>query len=260
MITAIDRAFAEMAGAEDEDTLRLAFWGVIADARLFLLLEREAEPGQIVPKVFDLQDGPVILAFDSEERLASFTGTISAYAELPGRAIAAQLAGQGVGLGLNLGAPSQTILPHEAMGWLIGLLEQMPDEVRALPEKFLPPDAAPVQLKAALQSRVNALADLCGGILLAAVEYQGGGRGLLLAFLDAKPEVQAALAQTAADAVRFSGLSAASMDVVFLQSDDPRAQAMERAGLRFDPPPEPLSIPGKPAAPGSDPDRPPILR
>jgi len=50
------------------------------------------------------------------------------------------------------------------------------------------------------------------------------------------------------------------MDVTFLQPADPAALSMARVALRFD-----LQVPERPAlqepkAPGSDPDRPPILR
>jgi hypothetical protein len=57
--------------------------------------ESEAEGDTLAPRVFALEDGPVVLAFDSEDRLAEFTGAPAPYAVLPGRVIAAQLAGQG---------------------------------------------------------------------------------------------------------------------------------------------------------------------
>ena len=50
------------------------------------------------------------------------------------------------------------------------------------------------------------------------------------------------------------------MDVAFLDSADPAAMAMLRAGLQFDLPPPPRAVASAPAAPGMDPDRPPRLR
>ena len=64
MQTPLDHAHAAMqAGAEAE---ALAFYRLLADATLFLLLEREAEGERIAPRVFDLAEGPVLLAFDAE--------------------------------------------------------------------------------------------------------------------------------------------------------------------------------------------------
>ena len=64
MQTALDQAHAAMrTGGEAE---ALTFYRLLADATLFLLLEREAEGERIQPRVFDLEDGPVLLAVDAE--------------------------------------------------------------------------------------------------------------------------------------------------------------------------------------------------
>ena len=54
-------------------------------------------------------------------------------------------------------------------------------------------------------------------------------------------------------------LEAGALDVGFFTSDEPMAEALSRAGLRFDLP-EAMQPEVSRIAPGSDPDKPPILR
>jgi hypothetical protein len=236
----------------------LRFFERLADGEMVLLLEREAVGDSLEPKVFDLEDGPVVLVFDREERLASFTGGIAPYAALPGRVIAGLLQGQGIGMGVNLGvAPSSMMLPPEAMDWLAQTLEDGPDEVEALPEEFLAP-TVPEAVVTALDAKLARAAGLATAALLAGVVYRGGRRGHMLAFLDAADGAEGALARAMHEALVFSGVEAGELDVAFLRSSDPAAKAMARVGLRFDLPlPE---APEAPAAPGMDPSRPPKLR
>jgi SseB protein N-terminal domain len=259
-MTRIDDAHAAMLAAPDPDAARLIFYGVLADSELILLLMSEAEGDTLSPRIFDLSGGPVALAFDSEDRLAAFTGGVSPYAALPGRIIAAGLAGQGIGLGLNLGAPSEMLLPPEAMDWLSRTLAHGPDRVEALPERFDAPKNLPDRLLAALDARLARAAGLANAALLAAVTYRDGRRGHLLAFLDAAPGAEPALARAASEALMFSGVEAGEMDVVFLGSAHPAAISMARAALRFDLPVPAAPEARAPAPPGMDPTRPPVLR
>ena len=61
-MTPLDHAHAAMAQGSEAEGLR--FYQMLADATLFLLLEHEAEGERINPRVFDLPDGPVLLAYD----------------------------------------------------------------------------------------------------------------------------------------------------------------------------------------------------
>src|SRR5690606_7361742 len=109
--------------------LRLRFFERLADGEMYLLLAKEAEGGNIEPRIFDLEDGRFVLVFDLEERLAEFSGGVAPYAALPGRVVANMLKGQGIGLGVNLGVPtSQMLLPPEAMDWLAETLDERPIE------------------------------------------------------------------------------------------------------------------------------------
>lgn len=258
LVTLLDAAHAAVSADPENEALRLQFFERLADGEMVILLEREAKGDSLEPKVFDLEDGPVVLIFDREERLASFTAGIAPYAALPGRVIAAMLKGQGIGLGVNLGvAPSSMLLPPEALDWLAEALEGTPDEVEALPEEFLAP-SVPDGVIAGLDAKLARAGGLASAAILAGVIYRGGGRGHILAFLDVAAGAEAALARAMREALVFSGVEAGALDVVFLASGDAAAVAMARVGLVFELPlPQ---APNSPRAPGMDPSRPPKLR
>lgn len=259
VVTLLDAAHAAVSADPENEALRLRFFERLADGEMVLLLEREALGESLEPRVFDLEDGPVVLVFDREERLAAFTGGIAPYAALPGRVIAGLLKGQGIGMGVNLGvAPSSMLLPPEAMDWLAETLDGGPEEIEAQPQEFVPP-SVPEAVIAALDGKLARAGGLAVAALLAGVVYAGGRRGHLLALLDAAEGAEGALARAMNEALVFSGIEAGELDVVFLASAAPAAAAMARVALRFDlPAPEVEASP--PSAPGMDPARPPKLR
>ncbi|MBL9047076.1 MAG: SseB family protein [Tabrizicola sp.] len=258
-MTLLDAAHAAVSADPENEALRLRFFERLADGEMMLLLSREAVGDSLEPRVFELEDGPVVLVFDREERLAAFTGGIAPYAALPGRVIAGLLKGQGIGMGVNLGvAPSSMLLPPEALDWLAETLSGDPEEVEALPQSFLAP-AVPEAVIAALDTKLARAGGLARSAVLAGVVYADGRRGHLLALLDAAEGAEGALARAMNEALVFSGIEAGELDVVFLASTSPSAEAMARVGLRFDlPVPEVQDL--TPAAPGMDPSRPPKLR
>lgn len=260
-LTRLDAAHAATSVRPADDAARLRFYQCLADAELYLLLTDEAEGDTLSPRVFPLEDGPVVLAFDAEERLAGFTEGPAPYAALPGRIIAAQLAGQGIGLGLNLGvAPSSMILPPEAMDWLVSTLAAGPQATTARPRNFSAPRALPDALMSALDDKLARAGGLASHALLAAVEYSDNRHGHMLAFIDARTGAEEPLARAAAEALTFSGIEAGEMDVTFLASGDAATAALARVARRYDLPAPQMPEPQQPAAPGMDPDRPPRLR
>jgi SseB protein N-terminal domain len=258
LVTLLDAAHAAVSADPENESHRLRFFERLADGEMVILLEREAVGDSLEPRVFDLEDGPVVLVFDREERLAAFTGGIAPYAALPGRVIAGLLKGQGIGLGVNLGvAPSSMLLPPEALDWLAETLEEAPEETEALPEAFLAP-SVPEVVVAALDAKLARARGLAVAAVLAGVLYRDGRRGHMLAFLDAAAAAEGALARAMGEALVFSGVEAGELDVAFLRATDPAAAAMARVGIRFDlPAPD---TPVAPAAPGTDPAKPPRLR
>lgn len=259
--TALDKAHAAMEAAPDEDAARLRFYERLADSELFLLLTGEPEGDQLAPEMFELADGRFVLAFDREARLAAFVGRTAAYAALSGRVIAAMLAREGIGLGVNLEvAPSSILIPAEAVAWLDRTLGHGPEEVEARMEAFLPPAGLPEVLLGALDTKLATARGLAQAAYLVGVTYAGGGRGHLLGFVGAVPEAHGALARAVSEALTFSGIEAGALDVGFFSATDPVAARMAQAGLRFDLPELSVEDRAAPVAPGSDPDAPPRLR
>lgn len=260
MLTALDNAHAALLAGGEAEARR--FYRLLADAPLCLLLAEEPQGEAITPQVFHLSDGPVILAFDSEERLADFQEGPAPYAVLPGRVIAGQMAGQGLWLGLNLGsgAPSETLLPPEAIAHLLDLLDVAPNLTEGKAHSFSPP-TIPAALDETLRFALAGASGLAGGAVLAGVTYDTGAKGHILAFAGAAEGAEPALARAVAEALSFAGLEAAALDVVFLAPEDPSLRAIARVGRGYDiPAPAVAEAPPAPAPPGSDPSRPPRLR
>ncbi len=260
-MTFLDDAHAAMTAAPEDDAARLQFYARVADVELLLLLDAEAVGDKLSPRVFPLEEGPVVLAFDTEERLAEFTGATAPYAALPGRVLVRLLAEQHLGIGLNLGvAPSSYLIPAEGIAWLAGTLNAAPEAAEGQPETFQAPRGLPEGVLSALDAKLARAGGLASAAWLAAVTYRDGRRGHLLAFVDAAPAAEAALARAAHEAFVFSGAEAGEIDVAFLSADDVTLPALSRAGLRFDLPAPEVNERPNPAPPGSDPDRPPRLR
>ncbi|WP_187432114.1 hypothetical protein ROLI_030680 [Roseobacter fucihabitans] len=260
--TALDRAHAAMEAAPQEDAARLRYFEKLAESEMFLMLAQDAGDGdQVTPEVFELEDGRYVLVFDREERLAQFAGQPVPYVALSGRVIAGMLAGQGIGLGVNLDVtPSAMLLPHRAVDWLHATLGNAPDEVEAKITQMHPPAGLPEALITALDGKLATAMGLAQCAYLIGVSYDTGGRGHLLGFVQAVPEAQDALTKAVAEALTFSGIEAGALDVGFFRAGDPIVAQMDKVGLRFDLPQLQEPTLRRVPAPGSDPQRPPKLR
>lgn len=260
-VTPLDRAHAAMQEAPEDGVARLRFYERLADSELFMMLSKEPEGEHIAPELFETPEGRFVLVFDREERLAQFAGAAVPYAGLAGRGVVEMLAGQGIGLGVNLEvAPSSTLLPADAIGWLHETLQNAPDQVEAEIEELLPPSGLPEILLTALDVKLATAAGLAASAYLVSLRYVGGGQGHLLGFVAANPEAEPALAQAVSEALTFSGIEAGALDVGFFAAADQMAARLARVGLRFDlPKPEEAKL-YQPKIPGGDPDAPPILR
>lgn len=257
-MTPLDLAHAAMTADPSDDAARLRFYERIADVELFLLLEGEPQEDQINPV---LLEGEYVIVFDRAARLAAYVGQAAPYVALAGRAIAQMLEGQELGMAVNIGvAPSEIVLPAGAVAWLRDTLAQEAGEVEARIERVLPPAGLPETLIAAIDAKLATATGMAAGAFLVAVEYPGGGRGHLLAFVGAIPRAQDALVRAASEALTFSGIEAGAMDVGFFAPNDPTVEKLAKVGLRFDlPQGEGLQhTPRMP--PGSDPSKPPILK
>ncbi|MEZ5673678.1 SseB protein N-terminal domain-containing protein [Thalassovita litoralis] len=259
--TPLDLAHAAMIADESDDAARLRFYERLADSELFLLLTEEPVNENVSPEVFEVEDTGFVLVFDREERLADFVGKSAPYAALSGRIIASLLAQQGMGLGLNLEvAPSSILIPPQAIGWLHDTLGNAPDETEAKIQDVMPPVGMPENLLSALDAKLTTAAGLAHSAYLVGVIYENGIRTHLLAFVDAIPGAEGALAKAVSEALVFSGIEAGALDVSFVRASDAMAATLAKWGLHFElPQPQEAQELGR-AAPGSDPAKPPILR
>lgn len=257
--TPLDVAHAAMIANDGDDNARLRFYERMADVELFLLLETEPDADNVSPV---LLNDAYVLVFDRIERLAAYVGQAAPYVALSGRAIAGMLGGQPLGIAVNVDvAPSAILLPETAVAWLRETLAHAPGEVEARIERVVPPKGLPETLIAAIDSKLATATGMAAGAWLVGVEYQGGGRGHLLAFVGAIPRAQDALVRAASEALTFSGIEAGAMDVGFFEPSDPTVDKLSKVGLRFDlPQMEALQKTPRMEAPGSDPTKPPILR
>lgn len=257
-MTPLDQAHAIM---EQNATARLGFYDRLADAELFVLLTQEAEGDQISPQMFDVEDGRFVLGFDRVERLAEFAGGGAPYAALSGRVLAQMLARQQIGLGLNLDvAPSSILIPADAISWLADTTGTGPDQIEARASQFSAPLGLPEALLKALDAKLATARGLAHAAYLVGVEYDDSARGHMLGFVDAKEGARDALARAVSEALTFSGIEAGALDVAFFRASDSVAGKLAAVGLRFDLPQEEKTHIYQRPAPGSDPDKPPILK
>ncbi|GKY87021.1 SseB family protein [Sinisalibacter aestuarii] len=275
-MTPLDHAHTDMMENPEDDALRLKFYQRLADTTLFLLLSREPEGAVLDPEVleFDNQDTANIdryaLVFDTEERLGSFAASYKndalPYAALPGRVIAQSIAGQGVGLALNLDvAVSSITLPAAAMDWLADTLDIKPEEGERNLVAIAPPFGLPDGLIEGLEEKLVTAAGLASHAVFVKGTYSDDSDGWLLAFIDAEPGAEQALARATHEALVFSGTDLAAVDVAFFASNDPICEHLDHMGLRYEfPDPEAGErdedgFEEVHAGPGSDPTKPPIL-
>lgn len=259
--TPLDQAHQAMEHAPGDDALRLRFFERLADSELFVMLDSEPENDIATPRLFDIGEAQVILAFDREERLAEFAGASVPYAALSGRTLAEMLEGQGLSLGVNLEvAPSSTLLPPEAVDWLAATLGHRPDEAQARIIEVAAPKGLPDALLMALDTKLATAMGLAQAAFLVSVTYENGSKNHHLAFLGTIPGAEPALARAVAEALTFSGLDAAALDVSFPKETSPIVPALTRHGLQFDLPQPVAHDPSARPAPGSDPAKPPKLR
>jgi len=258
--TPLDKAHAAMQAAPDDDRARLRFYERVADAELFVLLESEPQGDQITPELMERDGESYLLGFDRAARLAAYQEA-SPYVALSGRAVAQMLEGQGIGLALNIDvAPSAILLGPDAVAWFAQTLAHQPGEVEAQIDTLLPPKGLPEDLITAIDAKLATATGMAANAWLVGVEYKGGGRGHLLAFVGAIPRAQDALVRATSEALTFSGIEAGAMDVGFFAPGDPVVERLARVGLRFDlPQMEPLQQTPR-MTPGSDPAKPPILK
>ncbi|HMO08926.1 MAG TPA: SseB family protein [Paracoccaceae bacterium] len=258
--TPLDRLHAALMAAPEDPAALRRYLGRLADSFLWVWCEAEVQDGQVTPRVVQAGSGPVVLAFDAEDRLAAAAGRAVPYAMLPGRVVVAALAADAArpSLGVNLGAGAgEYLLPPEPLAWLAAMLAAEPETAEDRPLAFAPPADAPPALLAALDAGLARCGGMAAAAVLARARFASGRAGLVLAVIDAAPGAEAALVRALAETAAFAGLD--PPEVTFLPAGAPAVVPLRAAGLAFDlPAPAPSQVPEPPPPPGTQ--GPPRLR
>lgn len=215
----------------------------LADTELVVALRAEPRGDTVDLRIFPLDDGPVALACDAEDRLAGFLGGPVAYAAMPGRVLAGLLQAQGAGLLVNPGLPSEMLLDAAMLDWLTGALSAAPETADARLRLTAP---SPDTVTALAQPLAERLGDMHGLIAGAALAGTGDGHVILVAGAD--PARQPAIAKALAETLAFLPPQPGGVDISFTDA------ALPPAVLQFD-----MTVPDEPA-PAPRPKGPPILR
>jgi len=276
-MTPLDQAHAEMMDNTEDDALRLRFYRRLADTTLFLLLRAEPEGEVLDPEILEIDNKETAnieryaLVFDTEERLSAFAASYNndalPYAALPGRVIAQSLAGQGVGLAVNLDvALSSILLPAQALDWLSDTLSAEPEPGEGTLIAISPPVGLPDGLIEGLEEKLVTAAGLAAHAVFVKGTYSDDREGWLLAFVDAQPGAETALVRATHEALIFSGTDLAAVDVAFFAATDPICEHLDHVGLRYEfsdlkaGDHDEDGFEETFAGPGTDPEKPPTLK
>ncbi len=262
--TALDQARRTLQAAPDDDAARLAYYRAMADHEFCLLLDHDPRGQDLTPRLFDLGEGPVVLAFDGEDRLGAFVGGPQPFAALPGRVICQALAGQGAALGIDLQDETRAFLmPPEAVDWLARFTSAALSGSAEEPEVWLP--AAAPGLAPAIAACLSGFGAVAARGWLAGARHPSGRQADVLVLEATVPaDAASAMAKAAAEAMAAAlGPDRAPAEIAVLAPERIMALGIDRCAtpIALSLPVQPLSAaPAGPAAPGSDPDRPPRLR
>ncbi len=238
------------------DAARARVLNRLADTEIFVALAGDPEGDRVQLRLFDLPSGRMAVAADAEDRLAAFFAGPVAHAALPGRALAAMLAPEGIALMVNPGAPSEMLLDPEMLGWLAQALQSAPAEDQAGPARLLPPAPEMVAaLAEPLAARLTDMAGLAQGAALVSAEWPDGARGHLIVLSGVAEGRRPLIAKALAELIAFLPPLPQPCDVAFDLAVPEQALVLRLEPVA--PAPAPRSAP---RAPGSDPDKPPILR
>lgn len=260
-MTTLDHAHAAMQADPENNAARLRFFETLCAGELFLLLQAEPIGDAITPMEFPLEDHRCVLVFDRAERLTDFTEKASAYVAMPGRQIIAMLAGQGLGLGVNLSvAPSSILIPPHAIDWLVELLQGDVTVATARPDSVAAPLPMTAQVMDGLGARIASAAGSVTAAFLVAVRYDNTPTRNLLALFGVPEVAQSGLRSLIAETLAFNAEEDIRLSVGFFDAENPLYSGFAEVGLRLDMPLPPV-LPEKnaPTPPGMDPEKPPIL-
>ena len=231
----LSKAFEEMSQNPENNDARLNYYGVLADANLFLLLEQEPSNEILEPKFIQLEGKNFALAFDSEESLSEFYGETAAFAQITGRVLAKMLLEENIGLGINLGvSEGELLLPYEVVEWFVNVLDETPDLVQASPKSFLPANAFPEIMFKALQEKLKPAVGLFDEIWICAVEYNEDETSHLICLMGVQNSAQQAIVKSINEVLSFTDIDLGNIDVAHFSYDDEACTKICEIGIKIE--------------------------
>ena len=252
--TQLDAAYQAMSASEDEAHLA-AYYGVLAASEVFVLLEDEAGE-TFKPQMLEMEGVRYVLAFDTDARMAEFCETPQPYIAMSGRGLVETLEGARLGVAVNPGFPTAMFVPPEATDWMRERTSEDISTGDAKIKEVLSPDLTDVELLKTIDARLAVFAGFSRSAYLVKAQY-AEDTALLMIFVGIPDAARASVAGGLAEALRFVAPDLA-FDTIFVEQDAPIVASAARVGLRFDMTPQEVET-TEPAAPGSNPDKPPIL-
>lgn len=261
MITALDKAVAVLQDTGETDAGLRDFYRFVAGQEIFIWLEEDASAATARPVLVDIEGAPFALGFDTDARLAEFAGQTAPYLAVSGRGLVDLLGAHALGLAVNADVSDHPyIIPAAAFDWMGDHLGQTGALHETGFDAVYVPKSVPEPVLTAIDNRLSAAQGMAQSALLVRAAFTGGGAGLVLAIIDAAPGARAPLRRALAEVTSFAeNGSVEPLHLVFVEQDHPLTSRLAAVGLRFDLP-QITAAAAAPAAPGRNPDKPPILR
>ena len=252
--TPLDQAFDAMTATPESETARANYYSVLAASEVFVLLEKE--PGDsFEPTLIDLEGARYVLVFDTSEKLAVFCDEPSPYIAMSGRQLLQTVNGARLGLAVNPGLERAMMVPLEAVDWINNRVAADISEDTSKIRELSAPEISDADILRAIDARLAVYSGPGRSAYLVKANYEEETAHLVI-LVGMAPEARASVAGGLAEALRFL-VPDMAFDTMFVESDAQIAKVAGRVGLRFD-----MDAPersGGPTAPGSDPEKPPIL-
>ena len=231
----LKKAFEEMSQNPENNDARLNYYGVLADANLFLLLEQEPSNEILEPKFIQLEGKNFALAFDSEENLSEFYGEAAAFAQITGRVLAKMLLDEKIGLGINLGvSEGELLLPYSVIEWFVSVLEETPDVLQNSPKKFFSANAFPEIMLKVLQEKLAPAVGLFDEIWICGVEYDDDETSHLICLMGAQKPAEQAMIKSIKEVLSFSDINLGNTDVAQFNYDDEACSIIREIGIKLE--------------------------
>lgn len=260
-LSRLDTAYANMQNPDGDETAELRFYETFCDCVLTVLIVEDEAQDKIQFDIFETSQGALVLAFDSEDRMAEFIEKPTGFINMPGRELLQMLSDQQLGIGLNLAvAPSSQILEKATLDWVRDVIgsESMVkmDKISSLkPATNISPS-----LSQNLAMRLQAFYGFVESVLICDVTYEDGYAGTAFFVLNCDPDTEANLFAMLMETQRFSSRDDSEIAIQFIQTNSPNIDDIRAVAQEVKPLPRSAKSISTPKAPGRDPAKPPKLR